>query len=86
MNERADERMDRNEAKNASHGGLKLHEIDATLSFNKHKLLSHELGSERVSGASERASGRANGPILYASISLSFYPQCIAVVAVAVFA
>ena len=29
-----------------------------------------------MSGASERASGGANGPVLYASISQSFYPPC----------
>ena len=37
---------------------------------------SEQLGaSEWVSGASERASGRANGPVLYASISYHFNPQ-----------
>ena len=29
-----------------------------------------------MSGASERVSGGANGPVLDASISLSFYPMC----------
>ena len=29
-----------------------------------------------MSGASERASGRANGPVLYASISYNFGPLC----------
>ena len=32
--------------------------------------------SECVSGASERASGRTNGPVLYASISYGFNPLC----------
>ena len=32
--------------------------------------------NEWVSGASERASGRANGPALYASISYHFKPLC----------
>ena len=37
---------------------------------------SAEQTNER-SGASERASGGANGPVLYASISYTFYPLCI---------
>ena len=32
--------------------------------------------SKQVRSASERASGQANGPVLYASISYSFNPQC----------
>ena len=32
--------------------------------------------SKCVSGASERANGGANGPVLYASISYNFSPLC----------
>ena len=32
--------------------------------------------SEKVRGAIERARRRANGPVLYASISYTFYPLC----------
>ena len=40
--------------------------------------LSHELGSERVSEqVNKRGNRRANGPVLYASISYNFGPQCI---------
>ena len=61
------------------HSGLKLYEIDAFIS-KTFKLLSDELGSERmnasdrteqcgaskgVSGASKRVSERVNGPVLY---------------------
>ena len=50
--------------------------MKSTHSIHRHKSLSHELRSEGVSGASKRANGGANGPVLYTSISYDFYPQC----------
>ena len=50
--------------------------MKSTHSLHRQKPISHELRSEQVSGASERANGGANGPVLYGSISYHLNPLC----------